>query len=113
MPRIFITGSADGLGRGAAGVLMGDGHDVVLHARTRERAAALSDLPSDGAGVVIGDLASAAQTRELARQVNDIGRMDAVIHNAGIYLEPSRAATAEGHAKTLAVNTLALTCSPR
>ena len=34
------------------------------------------------------------------------GRMDAVIHNAGVYLEPSRAATAEGHAKTLAVDTL-------
>jgi NAD(P)-dependent dehydrogenase (short-subunit alcohol dehydrogenase family) len=33
--------------------------------------------------------------------------MDAVIHNAGIFLEPSRSATAEGHAKTLAVNTLA------
>jgi NAD(P)-dependent dehydrogenase (short-subunit alcohol dehydrogenase family) len=39
--------------------------------------------------------------------VNQIGRMDAVIHNAGVYLEPSRAATAGGHAKTLAVNTLA------
>jgi NAD(P)-dependent dehydrogenase (short-subunit alcohol dehydrogenase family) len=39
--------------------------------------------------------------------VNDIGRMDAVIHNAGVFLEPSRSATAEGHAKTLAVNTLA------
>jgi NAD(P)-dependent dehydrogenase (short-subunit alcohol dehydrogenase family) len=33
--------------------------------------------------------------------------MDAVIHNAGVYLEPSRSATAEGHARTLAVNTLA------
>jgi len=33
--------------------------------------------------------------------------MDAVIHNAGVFLEPSRAATADGHAKTLAVNTLA------
>ena len=107
MPRIFITGSTDGLGRAAAGALIGDGHDVVLHARTRERAAALSELARDAAGVVIGDLASAAETRELAGQVNRIGRMDAVIHNAGVYLEPSRAATAEGHAKTLAVNTLA------
>jgi NAD(P)-dependent dehydrogenase (short-subunit alcohol dehydrogenase family) len=44
MPRIFVTGSTDGLGRAAAGVLIGEGHDVVLHARTRERAAALSDL---------------------------------------------------------------------
>jgi NAD(P)-dependent dehydrogenase (short-subunit alcohol dehydrogenase family) len=105
--RIFVTGSTDGLGRGAAGVLIGEGHDVVLHARTLERAAALSDLATDAAGVVIGDLASAAETRELADQVNGIGRMDAVIHNAGVFLEPSRAATAEGHAKTLAVNTLA------
>jgi NAD(P)-dependent dehydrogenase (short-subunit alcohol dehydrogenase family) len=86
---------------------MGDGHEVVLHARTRERASALSDLASDAAGVVIGDLSSAAETRELADQVNDIGRMDSVIHNAGVFLEPSRSTTAEGHAKTLAVNALA------
>ena len=33
--------------------------------------------------------------------------MDAVIHNAGVFFEPSRATTADGHAKTLAVNTLA------
>ena len=107
MPRIFITGSADGLGRAAASVLIGEGHGVVLHARSRDRAAALSDLAADAEGVVIGDLSSAAETRELAGQVNQIGRMDAVIHNAGLYLEPSRATTAEGHAKTLAVNTLA------
>ena len=107
MARILITGSTDGLGRAAAGVLMGDGHEVVLHARTRERAAALSDLAPGAAGVVIGDLGSAAETRELAHEVNEIGRMDAVIHNAGVFLEPSRSVTAEGHAKTLAVNTLA------
>ena len=106
MPRIFITGSTDGLGRAAARALMGDGHDVVLHARSRERAAVLSDLAPVAAGVVTGDLSSAAETRDLAGQVNQIGRMDAVIHNAGVYLEPSRAATADGHAKTLAVNTL-------
>jgi NAD(P)-dependent dehydrogenase (short-subunit alcohol dehydrogenase family) len=107
VPRIFITGSTDGLGRAAAEALLGDGHEVVLHARTRERAAALSGLAPDAAGIVIGDLSSAAQTRELADQVNEIGRMDAVIHNAGVYLEPARTPTAEGHAKTLAVNTLA------
>jgi NAD(P)-dependent dehydrogenase (short-subunit alcohol dehydrogenase family) len=107
VPRIFITGSTDGLGRAAASVLIDEGHDVVLHARTRERAATVSDLAPDAAGVVIGDLASAAETRDLADQVNQIGRMDAVIHNAGVFLEPSRSATADGHATTLAVNTLA------
>jgi NAD(P)-dependent dehydrogenase (short-subunit alcohol dehydrogenase family) len=107
VPRIFITGSTDGLGRAAADALISDGHEVLLHARNRQRATALSDLAADAAGVVIGGLASAAETRDLAGQVNQIGRMDAVIHNAGVFLEPSRAATADGHAKTLAVNTLA------
>src|SRR5262252_4786135 len=107
VPLVFITGSTDGLGRAAAAALIREGHDVVLHARTRQRAAALGDLALAAAGTVIGDLSSAAQTRELADRVNDLGRMDAVIHNAGVYLEPSRFTTAEGHAKTLAVNTLA------
>src|SRR6478672_11568064 len=33
--------------------------------------------------------------------------MDAVIHNAGVYLERSRGDAPEGHARTLAINTLA------
>jgi len=107
MARIFVTGSADGLGRAAARTLMEDSHQVVLHARSRERAAAIDDLAPRSAGVVIGDLASAAETRKIADQVNAIGRMDAVIHNAGIYNERSRNATPEGHARILAVNTLA------
>ena len=105
--RIFITGSTEGLGRGAAEALMKDGHQVVLHARSKERAAVLADLAPRAAGIVIGDLASAAQTRALAEQVNELGRMDAVIHNAGIFREPGRGSTPEGHAKVLAVNTLA------
>jgi NAD(P)-dependent dehydrogenase (short-subunit alcohol dehydrogenase family) len=105
--RIFITGSTDGLGRAAARTLMAEGHEVVLHARTPSRAFSLADLKEQAAGVVIGDLGSAAETRALADQVNSIGRMDAVIHNAGIYLAGTRLATPEGHPQTLAVNTLA------
>ncbi|MHC2572362.1 SDR family NAD(P)-dependent oxidoreductase [Rhizobium leguminosarum] len=107
MSRIFITGSTDGLGLAAARTLMKEGHDVVLHARSRERAAAISDISAAALGLVIGDLAGAAETRSIAEQVNAIGRMDAVIHNAGIYLERSRGETPDGHAKTLAVNVLA------
>ncbi|WP_027576145.1 SDR family NAD(P)-dependent oxidoreductase [Bradyrhizobium sp. WSM1743] len=107
MATIFITGSTDGLGRAAAQSLLDQGHRVVLHARSADRAAALGGLTSRAAGLVVGDLRSAAETRSIADQVNAIGRMDAVIHNAGVYTRPSRGATPEGHAETLAINTLA------
>jgi len=107
MSRVFITGSTDGLGRAAARALMKDGHQVVLHARSEDRRPAFGDLAPRSAGVVVGDLSSAVQTRSVAAQVNAIGPMDAVIHNAGTYAISSRSPTPEGHAAILAVNTLA------
>jgi len=107
MARIFITGSTDGLGRAAAQALIEQGHQVILHARSAERAAALDDLAPRSAGVVIGDLSSATDTRDVANQVNAIGRMDAVIHNAGAYSTKGRSPTPEGHPAIIAVNTLA------
>src|ERR1700757_799057 len=103
MARIFITGSTDGLGHAAAQSLIRDGHQVVLHARSAERASRIAGL-ARSAGVVIGDLSSATETRSVADQVNAIGRMDAVIHNAGVYSQQTRGATPEGHAVILAVN---------
>ena len=102
MRRIFITGSTDGLGRAAAITLMNEGHQVVLHARSNERASALDDIVDRAVGLVIGDLSSASETKSIAAQVSTLGRMDAVIHNAGIYLERGRDGTAQSHAKTLA-----------
>ncbi|MGV7217418.1 SDR family NAD(P)-dependent oxidoreductase [Bradyrhizobium sp. UFLA05-112] len=107
MAIVFITGSTDGLGRAAAQSLLDQGHRVVLHARSSDRAAALRELASRAEGVVIGDLQSGTETRSVADQVNAIGRMDAVIHNAGIYIAPNRGSTPEGHPVVLAVNTLA------
>jgi NAD(P)-dependent dehydrogenase (short-subunit alcohol dehydrogenase family) len=107
MSRVFITGCTDGLGLAAARTLIDEGHAVVLHARSTERASVLADLTPRSAGLVVGDLTSASETRSIADQVNSIGRMDAVIHNAGVYLMPERGNTPEGHATVLAVNTLA------
>jgi NAD(P)-dependent dehydrogenase (short-subunit alcohol dehydrogenase family) len=84
MARIFITGSAGGLGRAAAQTLLGDRHEVIVHARSTERLAAVNDLIGRGASAVVGDLADLDQTRAVAEQVNRLGRVDAVIHNAGI-----------------------------
>ncbi len=89
MPRIFITGSADGLGRATAQTLLESGHEVVVHARSEARLAAVSDLVGRGAVPVVGDLADLDQTQDVAEQVNRIGRMDAVIHNAGVSTGPT------------------------
>lgn len=107
MTRVFITGSVDGLGRAAAGTLIEAGHQVVLHARSTARAGDFGELAKRAAAVVVGDLSSARETREVADQVNAVGPMDAVIHNAGVYTSSSRIATVDGHAQTLAVNVLA------
>jgi NAD(P)-dependent dehydrogenase (short-subunit alcohol dehydrogenase family) len=108
MARVFITGSADGLGRMAAQLLIEQGHNVVLHARSEERGQeALAAVPG-AETVVIGDLTSIAQTRKLADEVNALDSLDSVIHNAGIgYREPRRIATEDGLPQVFAVNTLA------
>jgi len=85
---VFVTGSADGLGRAAARTLLEEGHGVVVHVRTGDRLPAVADLVDRGAQAVVGDLSDLAQTRAVADQVNRLGRMDAVIHNAGVYTGP-------------------------
>ena len=108
MARIFITGSSDGLGRNAARLLVEQGHRVVLHARNQARSRdAMAAVPGADA-VAVGDLASMAQTRALADQVNAMGPFDAVIHNAAIgFRERRRVTTEDGLAHVFAVNTLA------
>lgn len=89
MAKIFITGSADGLGQLAAKELIAQGHHVVLHARNEQRAnEALTAVPGAEA-VVTGDLLEIDQTRQLAVKVNSLGTFDAVIHNAGVYEAPA------------------------
>lgn len=83
--RVLVTGSADGLGRAAAVELQKAGHEVVVHVRSAARRAAIAELVDGGAQVVVGDLAVLAEVRDVAAQVNELGRMDAVIHNAGVY----------------------------
>jgi NAD(P)-dependent dehydrogenase (short-subunit alcohol dehydrogenase family) len=107
MARVLITGSTAGLGWAAAQSLLDDGHEVVLHARNSARVSSVADFAHRAARVVVGDFASVDETRGVADQVNAIGGIDAVIHNAAIYADRRRVATAEGHARTLAVNVLA------
>ncbi len=108
MARVFITGSADGLGLMVGRLLVEQGHSVVLHARSRARAEdARAALPQAEA-VLVGDLSTLAAMHDVAGQANGLGRFDAVIHNVGIgYREPRRVETVDGLSQLWAVNVLA------
>jgi len=113
MARIFITGSADGLGMMAARILVKEGHKVVLHARNEKRVDdALNAVPGAEAALS-ADLSSVEETIGLAQKVNELGHFDAVIHNAAVgYLE-SRITTKDSLPHVFAINSLApyiLTC---
>jgi NAD(P)-dependent dehydrogenase (short-subunit alcohol dehydrogenase family) len=85
MARIFITGSADGLGQLAAKELIKQGHRVVLHARTEQRAKdALKNVPG-AEKVLAADLSDIDEIKKLAGDVNALGSFDAIIQNAGVY----------------------------
>jgi NAD(P)-dependent dehydrogenase (short-subunit alcohol dehydrogenase family) len=97
--KIFITGSAGGLGQLAAKHLVGVGHEVVLHARNAERGKeALKNVPG-AKNVLIADLSNIGETKVLAEKANALGTFDVVIHNAGVYRTSAE--------QLLQVNTLA------
>src|SRR6266702_6056154 len=113
---VFITGSADGLGRLAAQRLVKLGHDVVLHGRDRHRAEDAMHAVPGARSALVGDLASIKETRALAEQANAAGLFQTVIHNAGVQsihdagvYRPNapRLETVDGLENTFAVNALA------
>ena len=85
MARIFITGSADGLGQLAAKALIAQGHRVLLHARNEKRGQEALDKVPGAESAVTADLGSIDETKQLASKVDALGKFDAVIHNAGVY----------------------------
>src|SRR5271155_2690781 len=106
MARIFISGSSAGLGLMAADSLISQGHKVVLHARNAVRAReARQELPLTEA-VVIGDVETIAGAKDIAAQVNALGRFDAVIHNAAVGYREEHRITADGLPHVFAINTL-------
>ncbi len=107
MARIFITGSADGLGQMAADLLVKQGHQVVLHARNNQRGQQAMDKVPGAEGVLIADLSSMEETKKLAEEANATGRFDAVIQNAGLYQVSNRDRSVDGVPLLFAVNSLA------
>jgi NAD(P)-dependent dehydrogenase (short-subunit alcohol dehydrogenase family) len=108
MAKVFISGSSTGLGLMTGRLLVEQGHEVVLHGRTAARSADARRELTQALDVVTGDLSTVRGAREVAEQVNRLGRFDAVIHNAGIgYREAKRVETQDGVPEVFATNVLA------
>lgn len=113
MARIFITGSSDGLGSLTAQRLIKQGHTVVLHARNAQRAADAQKACPGSEAVLVADLTSIDETKQLAAEANKLGPFDCVLHNAGLYLGMENVLGKSGLPSLFTVNTLApyiLTC---
>jgi NAD(P)-dependent dehydrogenase (short-subunit alcohol dehydrogenase family) len=106
MSRIFISGSSAGLGLMAADLLAGQGHGVVLHARSAQRADLARQALPQAEAVVVGDLETIAGAKAVAAEVNRLGRFDAVIHNAAVGYREGHRLTADGLPHVFAINTL-------
>ena len=85
MAKIFITGSADGLGELAAKNLVDNGHQVVLHARNEKRAKDAMNKVPEAEKVLTGDLANMDEVKQLAEKVNESGPFDVIIQNAAVH----------------------------
>ncbi len=107
MSTVFITGSADGLGAMAARRLIAEGHEVVLHARSPQRAQEAIGAVPGAAAALHGDLSSIEQVRGVAEQANGYGTFDAVIHNAAVGYREPRIETVDGLSHLFAINVLA------
>src|SRR5439155_19252718 len=93
--KVLITGSSDGLGLAAGKRLLAAGHEVALHARNENRAKDAQAAAPTAAAVVIGVVASIAETRAGAGQANRLGPFHAVIHNVEVGDRERRSETAD------------------
>lgn len=80
----LVTGSTKGIGKATAMLLRQEGAEVIIHGRTQESVEkAKRDLP--GAHSVVADLADKAAVEKMIDDGKNIGVVDILINNAGIF----------------------------
>ncbi len=108
MSVICITGSSDGIGLATTRVLVAQGHRVLIHARSAARGLPVREQLGGETALVTGDLARLDEVRGLAEQIRANGPIDALVHNAGVWVRGNAPrATPDGLESTFAVNVLA------
>jgi 3-oxoacyl-[acyl-carrier protein] reductase len=112
--RVLVTGSSRGIGRATALAFAARGARVAIHAHRDEAAAraVLRALEGSGHILVLGDVADAATARRIVEEAClQLGGLDVLVNNAGIYEEHALPATdyvawQEAWRRTLEVNLL-------
>ncbi|MEN8162253.1 MAG: SDR family NAD(P)-dependent oxidoreductase, partial [Myxococcota bacterium] len=110
--RFVLTGATAGIGQAAAEAFAAAGADLLLVARSRERAERTAERlrekrPGCNVDIVLADLASQAQIRRVAEEIlAACPRIDVLFNNAGL-VNLRRRETEDGIESTFAVNHLA------
>ncbi len=89
---VLVTGSSRGVGAATARAFAAHGDRVVVHYRESDGAAGdvLTGLAGDGHALIRADLSDPGQVRALAEQAVDaLGRIDVLVNNAALFLDPS------------------------
>jgi 3-oxoacyl-[acyl-carrier protein] reductase len=109
---VLVTGASRGIGRAVAQAFAALGDRVAVHHRDSAALAeeVVAGLPGRGHAIVRADLADAGAVRRMVdAAVRDLGGLDVLVNNAGIYLwhpitEVSYEQWQEAWRETLAVN---------
>jgi 3-oxoacyl-[acyl-carrier protein] reductase len=109
---VLVTGASRGIGRAIAQAFAGQGDRVAVHHRDSAALAeeVVAGLPGRGHTIVRADLADAEAVRRMVdAAARDLGGLDVLVNNAGIYLwhpiaEASYEQWQEAWGETLAVN---------
>jgi NAD(P)-dependent dehydrogenase (short-subunit alcohol dehydrogenase family) len=110
---ILVTGTTDGLGRAVAGELAAQGATLLLHGRSEERGKrTLSEITARTGNNKLAyyqaDFESLSEVRDLAERIQaEHERLDVLLNNAALGIDPVRRISSDGHESTFQVDYLA------
>lgn len=80
----FVSGSSQGIGLAIARAFIEDGANVILHGRSEEKSRQVAEKVG-GHAAVWGDLSTAEGAENVLALLEQIGNVDILINNAGIF----------------------------